>query len=519
MNSRGSVAIPVKTRILLLLVASIGAGIVIFATRNYGARISPDSVGYISSARSVVDGSGLINYKNDPLVSQPPLYPAILAGLDFALAIDPLNSANVVNAILFAIILYISGLMLFKHFASSPALAFLGTVSLLVSLPLIEVSLWAWSELLFICFVALYSYFLSSYLESKSTKSLLLFSISVAFACLTRYSGIVFIFTGLVGILLIRRKELNQAVSHLVAFFLISILPLGLWLVRGFYLTGTLFGPRVASLRTLSENIDFAISTLIFWVLPLKPTDSNLGLFVFYTLIVLLLGLIYVRRRRSFIAWVNSLNIFSSLNFLVVLSYAGFLVISATLVNYDQIGTRLLSPVIIPLTIFALFCIEILIKNLRLRFPDKKLNRVILIGMCLWLAYPMTVAVLNSSSQYRRGGGYTSSFWRNSQTIDFIRNDNLPECTIYSNGPDALYLLANIFAETLPPKNIATDAAVSSPSPPNIWPPDDKACVVWFDQIAWRTYLLSPDGLLSIASPEETFDFNDGAIYIISRQR
>jgi hypothetical protein len=266
----------VKYKLLFALLGLAGTGIIFFATSHYGAGISPDSIGYIATARHIADGIGFISYNNAPLVVQPPLYPAILGVIDFVFGVDPLLSANIVSAIFFGLALYLSGLLFFKHLTSSPLFALIGTVSLLVSIPLIAVSLMAWSEPPFIFFVVLYLIFISMYSEKKNVKSLLFLSLSVALACLTRYIGVVLILTGIISILLIRQDNIKKNFLHAFIFAFISALPIGIWAGRNYFLSGTLFGTRSPSLHTLSFNVRQTFLTIFFWYLPNRIFNNRL---------------------------------------------------------------------------------------------------------------------------------------------------------------------------------------------------------------------------------------------------
>ncbi|NIP42487.1 MAG: hypothetical protein GWO30_06835 [Gammaproteobacteria bacterium] len=80
---------PKKYVILLAMLAILGAALIIYPTYHYGIGLSPDSVGYISTARSLISGKGFFQYDGQPFFLQPPLYPIILAPiLEIALAIN-----------------------------------------------------------------------------------------------------------------------------------------------------------------------------------------------------------------------------------------------------------------------------------------------------------------------------------------------------------------------------------------------------------------------------------------------
>jgi len=173
-NSKERTALSIKHTAFLALLGLVGTGIILLSTSRYGAGLSPDSVGYIATARHIANGDGVISYHGAPLVVQPPLYPALLATVDYVFGIDPLSSAHIVNSFLFGLIVYLSGLLFFNHLTSSAtfAVALLGTVSSLISASLVSVSLMAWSEPLFICFMLLYLIHSKSYVVKGDTISM-----------------------------------------------------------------------------------------------------------------------------------------------------------------------------------------------------------------------------------------------------------------------------------------------------------------------------------------------------------
>ena len=104
--------------ILIGLFGIMGAGIVILLTSPHGAGITPDTVSYVSAARSLADGHGFLQYNGEYLVFQPPLYPIILALIKITFSTDPLISAGYLNGLFFGLIVFISGLFFLKHMKS-----------------------------------------------------------------------------------------------------------------------------------------------------------------------------------------------------------------------------------------------------------------------------------------------------------------------------------------------------------------------------------------------------------------
>jgi hypothetical protein len=515
-KSQQSIAISVKYKLLLVLLSLIGAGIILIATSRYGAGISPDSVDYIATARHLADGIGFITYNNAPLLVQPPLYPAILGIIDFVFGIDPLTSANFISAVFFGLTLYLSGLLFLKNL--SPSLALLGTASLLVSIPLITVSFMAWSEPPFVFFVALYLFALSMYLQKKNIKSFSLLSLSVALVCLTRYIGVVLVLTGIISILIIQHNSLKAKLLHAFTFAFVSILTISIWIGRNYILSKTLFGPRSPSLHSLSDNLRYTFDTILRWYLPSRIADSCPVLMLLSLVVGFLIGVIFVWAKTPITTLLKRTHPFFIFILLLIFGYTGFLIISSTTTNYDPIGDRLLSPIVIPTTLLLFLVIEILSKPIKEHFPTKPVELLLTATIALWLVYPARATVLNAIHQFNEGNGYSAKSWKNSQTIQYIRENNLSTCAIYSNGADVTYLLLNINIKSIPSKSSGANIIADTSSLQNVFPRENKVCIVWFNQITWRTYLFTPDEITSVTNLERVVQLNDGTIYVVSRK-
>lgn len=124
-----------KYKLLLILFAIVGVVIVLIPA-HYGTRVEDDGFNYIATARSLIKGAGFIGYGGAPYVKWGSLYPAILALVGLIARTDPLIPAYYLNAFIFGLIVYLGGLITFRHLSSFPALAIVGTLAILFSIPL-----------------------------------------------------------------------------------------------------------------------------------------------------------------------------------------------------------------------------------------------------------------------------------------------------------------------------------------------------------------------------------------------
>ena len=290
-------AAQLNLRLLQAVSGVAAAAIVLVVTRQWLAGISNDSVGYIAAARGVIGGVGLVTHLGDPLVSQPPLYPLLLAIIGWAFGSAPLLLAHFVNAVLCGCVVWLSAILFLKHLGSARALAILGVAFLPVAGPLFRVSIMAWSEPLFLLLTLVFLTQIGSYVREGGTTALLLASIAAALACLTRYIGVAVILSGIVSILMLRRDDKKLRVRSLLTFVLISVLPLAGWLARNHAVSGTLFGPRVPSGRSLVQNLGAASTIVAGWYAHGRATWLLMALLVLVGVVGVLAHL--AERRRA----------------------------------------------------------------------------------------------------------------------------------------------------------------------------------------------------------------------------
>jgi hypothetical protein len=501
---------------ILALLAVSGFIFVIISTSRYGPGLTPDSVAYIATARNIVAGVGVITYDHTPLIEQPPIFPATLAVVSLIFHWDPTVVARVVNALLFGFVIFLSGFLAFRRlYFSSPVFAYLAAMAVLVSAATIQIAVTVWSELLFASFVLLVLLFSKDYSESANLGSLLVLSFLVAITTLTRYIGVTLIPVVALQIL-ITGKSFKTKISHLILFVILASLPLGLWLLRNYSLTGTLVGPRTSSIFTLERDLQLTRDTIVGWYFP-----EWMAAFRYLLMILIIAAGIWValKEDRPYSIKSNFLQISPIVSFILI--YTAFLIISARLVAFDQIGDRLLSPIYVPATLILLFFVDGLFHWLSKRTSLQSSTILSLFITAVWLVYPARTTVANALDRIKNGaGGYNTSEWRESSIIHYLLDHSPVEgCAIYSNVPYVLYILANLDVKWSPAKyrynsyEIANELSALQ----DHWPPEAKACLIWFSQV-YRRHLFPLDELNTITNFEPVVQLDDGAIYLISKK-
>ena len=191
-----------RWRAAVAILVLAGAGLVLLSTTKYGAGISPDSVHYLDVARNLVSGNGFVSHTGNPLSAWPPLYPILLALIGFATGLDPAAFAHVVNAVLFALVIYLSARLFRIAFRQNTTYSLLGVCAVLFSIPLTGIYPFALSDCVFIPLVLLYLIAAQRYWEQRRWLSLAVMTVSTALACSTRYLGVALVPAGVVTIIL-----------------------------------------------------------------------------------------------------------------------------------------------------------------------------------------------------------------------------------------------------------------------------------------------------------------------------
>jgi hypothetical protein len=279
--------------------AVAGSGVVLWTTARWGAGVSSgDSVVYLGAARSLLQGQGLRDLGfNAPLLHFPPLYPLLLA-LVGRISGNMLAGARRIDALLFGVNIFLTGLAAKRFYRSSP-LALLPPVCALVSVGILNAHLVVMSEALFLFFEILFLYQLVVHLQSGSNAALAVAALSAGLAGITRYTGPALVAAGVIAIVLLAGKGWRTAVRNCMVFGVLSCSPTILWIARNLSVTGrTTDRTMVAHVIGLAQLRD-GLNTIASWLAPAAlPLAIRAGLLLVVALVVIAGG-IYLKRNSS----------------------------------------------------------------------------------------------------------------------------------------------------------------------------------------------------------------------------
>jgi hypothetical protein len=475
--------------------------IILVYTRHGGIGISPDSIVYLSVARNLHSDLRLVDYAHSPLVDFPVFYPIFLAAVEFISRTELIKLAEILNGVLFAIVILLSN-SLIKRLAIVPVYRNLLLLILAISPALLDVYGMLWSESLFLllslcCFITI-----SSYLRAPTLRSLLLSCIPVAFACITRYAGVTIVGTGLYLIFFHPALDLKAKIKHLFVFGAGSLCLLVINLLYNAAVTGTTTGPRERGIVSLHENFSFFAFTIADWF----PVFSiNLIVtFVFGLLILILFSFLLFQQTINPAAYGGVLHIMSC--FVVV--YVVFIVGISTLTHFEQLNNRFLSPVYIPMIITVVFLLFNALRSLQINFRLKVAVGVLAASLFLFNEINISRQMFEEALNYGVPG-YSSDSWKLSSMTAFLKKNGYlfkRGYPIYSNAREALYFLASFKAGELPHK---VDALKS-----RHFLKEKGNYLIWYYGTA-DVDLLDSVRILRNRLPLQEYKFEDGSIFFL----
>jgi uncharacterized membrane protein YdcZ (DUF606 family) len=489
-----------------------GACILLYSTSSYGIGISADGAAYITIARNLMHGKGFVDFDGFPSVSWPPLYPLTLAFGSWLFHVELVEFARAANALYFGLAVCASGLLLVRFLTASPVVALLGAALPVVGPRLFSVFAVAQSEGLFIALASLFILLLYDYKQKPTGSRLALLSLVSALACLTRYTGTSFAVCGFVVIVLTAHESKRIKVRHLVSFLIATFTPICIWLSRNWLMTRDLTGGRHPSSDTPVEVLDRFWGVLTEYFLPETPFSKELVSFLMLGVMVSLI-VSWLYRKSPF----KQIQLKELLPLTVFLAgYCGVMFCLALIVAFDELGFRLLSPVLLPANVLVFSLLGHSVKapeNTRL---EKALGVFLALGILTILTLQAWETHGLVSSYVMKGvPGYNDRGWKEGEIIQRLKSLTIPSgAVVYSNNPQVVsYLLQSEalfvpwrlqYRSSAPPANVGTLRGR--------WPAKPEAYLIWFyekDEPWW----FSPAELDSVASLHQIVDCREGQIY------
>jgi len=486
-----------------LIICLAGLLLIVFYTRHGGVGISPDSIAYLSVARNIVYHGLPVDYSLRPLVDFPVMYPFFLSLCGFIAGTDPLSVATLINAVLFAVVIFLTGHLIDTFSSAGRLYKCMILLVIALSPSLLEIYSMLWSETLFILLTMLFFVVFAQYLKSRSVLTLVISGVLVSIACITRYAGVTLIGTGLMVLVFDFSLPWRKKMLHCIWFGTAAVSLLILNLIRNAMIMGSLTGPREAGILSLSDNIVFYGRVIGRWL----ALSAEQPQFVSGVSILIFCGicLLFFKRSWSHRNYAVAENCFAA--FFIV--YTVFIIGISTLSHFEQINNRLLSPIFIPLIIALTSWIPAELKNLKSgQYKVLCLALLFILSGYGWHQYSQLAEMYNEVTDSGIAG-YTDDSWRKSETAAFLQKHPgyfNPEFDIYSNAHEAAYFNGGIVAESMPHQKDTKDT--------DDFFSEDAFYLIWFDNFS-DNELIKFKTILEKAVVVKQYDFKDGDIFFV----
>ena len=426
--------------LLLVVLAGLGTAHILVRTATYGTAVDDDATSFLSTALNFLEGEGWRDFKGEPTVLRPPLFPLLLAAFGWV-GIEPLEAGRWINAAAFGLTILAAGCWLRSNLWSR-WLALVATATFVASLPLSHWASHLMTEPLFVLFTILALIQLGAFLNRKTDMPLWWAAVFTALAAITRYPGVVLIGVGVLVLLVRRARPLAARLKDSVVFGAVSSMPLAGVLTHNWAISGTLTGSRSGSRYSLSYLLSRVGDTFRDWVIPPNAPDG-LGYLLSMAagLVVLAAGAVVVWSSRSVGMGGKSpsFGLGPALPFGVfAVGYLVFIVAIVPFTIPQMVRMRLLLPAYVPLLLTAVFLLD--------RFLSIKaagwmgavrygLASLVLLGALAHIGFSARENLRRTAQAYVTGykyGSFNVARWQHSATLNYIR-DNHIEGTIYSN--------------------------------------------------------------------------------------
>ena len=452
-----------------IVAALIGGVLIILYTNHNGLGISPDSIYYTSASDAWVKGNGWIQFDQTPLVMFPVGYPFLLGVLHFIFPQSIIPIMPFVNALLFAIVILLSGVMLEK-INLSKWFKWILLLLIVFSPTLIEIYSMLWSETLFIVEILVFIYYAQTYFTNANFKNLLTVSLVAAIATITRFAGVTLIMTGGLLLLLDNRLSLLQKIKELFIFGCVSSSLLIINLSRNLYLTNTLTGIRQKGQTPFATNLKLVGEVIADW---LPGTHFIIGFSqIIGAVFIITLGSIFLYRIIKGLTH----NSYEKIAATFSIVFVSFMLVSATLSRYEPINSRLMSPLYIPFLFTLSFYGMSLIEWLESKI-FKKITQWAIYILSLVALYEFGVYDQANYVEVHEGGigSYSDDDWAFSPLLKELQvNHSYFQMgqPVYSNASHAVYYYAHENLSILPEKVHSQKVEAFNQLPQNI--------LIWF---------------------------------------
>ena len=529
-----------RFHIFLAFLALAGSFMVYLATSGYGAGLSTDGARYLSTAENIAGGLGVIDYLGLPLINWPPLYPILLAALNWLTGLDVFILGQWVNILAFGGIIWFGGIFFERSLPGNWAFAALASLVLATSLPLIEVSANIASDPIFMVCTLLFLLAAQDYLHTRSQKSWLQMAALAIVSSFLRYAGVALVISGAL-IMLVANLPMKQSSQRTwglprfpftsfrvarngwpaAAFVAAAGVPIGAWILfHNYRLTGSILGSHLPA--NPIGNFVAGLSKAFSWFVPETILRTAPPLLLAAALLVLLAVRSNRKRWRTWWRRVQVAAILPAAIFFAV--YGAMLIFAISYPEHRVPGSQRIHIVILPaLLVLATITAQEFLPKIS-KAKQLTWRNVTLAVFGLWLLFPLYRVQVYVRASMQNGDVsyynlYNTRTLRESDIVQYIQSMNFDESEkVYSNNEGAAWFYLHRRIYRLPRYD-----AVTGQSLQNVmrdfdgWPaPDELATLIWFKRdLDYKELVPTPEQMQQFIRLTPIYTGRYGIVYLM----
>ncbi len=421
--------------------AAIFAGVATLLATAQGAGLGADSVNYFSAGLNLAAGNGLRTFNGTQLTMFPPGLPAIIAAGDL-IGLSSQSSIRILNSLSMTATVWLGFTLLRRH-VRSRGVVILTTVLLAVSVTLLGLASMALTECIFVLICLALILVLEELIAARGRPLALVApaALLVWAGIMFRYAGIALIPAGAIAILFGRRsKGWTGALQLTLTFCVLSLVAPVLWMLRNHKVSGNYLGPRAPSPDGPVITLQRFVATLGRWVLP-KPTPIPLqaaaGVALIGTCLLIAAWVLLSPQRRANLQSLLPGRYSLAPLLCLVAVYSCYLGAAQLSIAFDPIGSRLMSPIYVPLVVLLATAFDRLTEVLG-EDHRRRVRRIATVVFAVFLVGQSVVSLTDARRSGSEGTEYAATSWKSSEFIAAVRD--LPaDADLYSNVPAGIW--------------------------------------------------------------------------------
>ena len=289
---------------------------------------------------------------------------------------------------------------------------------------------------------------------------LILSSLSLAFAMITRYAGTTLLIPLLLVLIMFSSNSARIKLRDCFILLFLGLAPLAIWLFRGYLIAGSVGGRRLAFHPIPASKLGKLVNTIYIYWFPISfpfwlKTIVTMLAFLMLICAFLVVCKAYTKKTEHISVKVVAMQ---SLILTSTFIYIAFTLISMLFLDASMtFDYRILSPLYaMSVILVVILCWSIIrIGNI----PE--IGWILAIVLFMLISLNVKNTIIEVDVLRGDGRGYSSRKWRRSETIAYART--LPKgIRIYSNGWDVISFFADKEAKMLPAK---VSASTLQPNP------------------------------------------------------